>query len=141
VEPVPVDKSLRRVEVAYFYPQDHNKELEELKAQFEHVLKKHNLKFRLEGVFEREYKAEKRINYGMFVELCKTGKVRIAVVLGPPPGSSLSTDEFSRMLGAILGDANISLHFVPFSDIKKRYKYLNMLLDIAMVGHEEISSS
>ena len=139
-EPAAVDKSLRKVEIAYFYPQDHSKELEELKVQFDAVLKKHNLKFRLEGVFEKEYIAEKRINYGMFAELCKTGKVRIAVVLGPPPGSSLSSSEFSRMLGAILGDANISLHFIPYSDVKKRYKYLNMLLDIAMVGHEEISS-
>jgi len=139
-EAVSVDKSLRRVEIAYFYPQQCNKEFEELKEQFDRVLKKHNLKFRLEGVFEKEYKTEKKINYGMFVELCRTGKVRIAVVLGPPAGSSLSTDEFSRMLGAILGDANISLHFIPFDDVKKRYKYLNMLLDIAMVGHEEISS-
>jgi len=138
VEPAPVDKSLRKVEVAYFYPQDYNKEFEELKTQFDEVLKKHNLKFHLEAVFEKEYIAEKRINYGMFAELCKTAKVRIAVVLGPHPGSSLSTDEFSRMLGAILGDANISLHFIPFSDVKKGYKYLNMLLDIAMVGHKEI---
>jgi len=138
VELAPVDKTLRKVEVAYFYPQDYSKEFEELKAQFDEVLKKHNLKFRLEAVFEKEYTAEKRINYGMFAELCKTAKVRIAVVLGPHPGSSLSTDEFSRMLGAILSDANISLHFIPFSDVKKRYKYLNMLLDIAMVGHKEI---
>lgn len=137
-EPAPVDKSLRKVEVGYFYPQDRNKEFEELKTQFDEVLKKHKLKFRLEGVFEKEYIAEKKINYGMFAELCKTGNVRIAIVLGPPPGSSLSSDEFSRMLGAILDDANISLHFIPYSDVKKRYKYLNMLLDIAVIGHKEI---
>ncbi len=138
VERAPVDKSLRKVEVGYFYPQDRNKEIEELKTQFDEVLKKHKLKFRLEAVFEKDYKAEKKINYGMFAELCKTGNVRIAVVLGPPPGSSLSADEFSRMLGAILDDANISLHFVPYSDVKKRYKYLNMLLDIAVIGHKEL---
>jgi chromosomal replication initiator protein DnaA len=138
VEPAPVDKSLRKVEVAYFYPQDYNKEFEELKAQFDEVLKKHKLKFRLEAVFEKEYMVEKRINYGMFAELCKTAKVRIAIILGPPPESSLSADEFLRMLEAILGDANISLHFIPFRDVKKRYKYLNMLLDIAMVQHKEI---
>jgi len=138
VEAAPIDKSLRKVEVAYFYPQDHNEEFEELKAQFNEVLKKHKLRFRLDAVFEKEYRAEKRINYGMFAEVCKTGKVRIAVVLGPPPGSSLSTDEFSRMLGAILADANISLHFIPYDDIKKGYKYLNMLLDIAMIRHKEI---
>ena len=138
VERAPVDKSLRKVEVGYFYPQDRNKEIEELKTQFDEVLKKHKLKFRLEAVFEKDYKAEKKINYGMFAELCKTGNVRIAVVLGPPPGSSLSATEFSRMLGAILDDANISLHFVPYSDVKKRYKYLNMLLDIAVIGHKEL---
>ena len=138
VERAPVDKSLRKVEVGYFYPQDRNKEIEELKTQFDEVLKKHKLKFRLEAVFEKDYKAEKKINYGMFAELCKTGNVRIAVVLGPPPGSSLSAAEFSRMLGAILDDANISLHFVPYSDVKKRYKYLNMLLDIAVIGHKEL---
>jgi len=138
VEPAPVDKTLRKVEVAYFYPQDHIKEFEELKAQFDEVLKKHKLKFRLEAVFEKEYIAEKRINYGMFAELCKTGKVRIAVVLGPPPESSLSTDEFSRMLGAILGDANVSVHLIPYIEVKKGYKYLNMLLDIAMLRHKEI---
>lgn len=138
VERAPVDKSLRKVEVGYFYPQDRNKEIEELKTQFDEVLKKHKLKFRLEAVFEKDYKAEKKINYGMFAELCKTGNVRIAVVLGPPPGSSLSAAEFSRMLGAILDDANISLHFVLYSDVKKRYKYLNMLLDIAVIGHKEL---
>ena len=138
VEPVPVDKSLRKVEVAYFYPQEYSKEFEELKRQLDEVLKKHNLKFRLESVFEKEYTTEKRINYGMFAELCKTAKVRIAVVLGPPPGSSLSSDDFARMLGAILADANISLHFVPYTDVKKKYKYLNILLDIAMVGRKEL---
>jgi hypothetical protein len=107
-------------------------------VQFDKVSNKHKLKFRLDAVFEKEYIAEKRINYGMFAELCRTAKVRIAVVLGPPAGSSLSTDEFSRMLGAILSDANISLHFIPYSDVKKGYKYLNMLLDIAMIGHKEI---
>jgi len=137
-EPAPVDKTLRKVEVGYFYPHDRSKEFEELKAQFDEVLKKHKLKFRLEAVFENDYIAEKKINYGMFAELCKTGNVRIAVVLGPPPGSSLSEGEFSRMLGAILDDANISLHFVPYEDIKKRYKYLNMLLDIAVIGHKEL---
>jgi len=140
VESAPVDKALRKVEVGYFYPQDRNKEFEELKTQFDEVLKKHKLKFRLEAAFEKEYKAEKKINYGMFAELCKTGNVRIAVVLGPPLGSSLLADEFSRMLGAILDDANISLHFIPYSDIKKRYKYLNMLLDIAVIGHKELFS-
>ncbi len=140
VEPAPVDKALRKVEVGYFYPQDRNKEFEELKTQFDEVLKKHKLKFRLEAAFEKEYKAEKKINYGMFAELCKTGNVRIAIVLGPPLGSSLLADEFSRMLGAILDDANISLHFIPYSDIKKRYKYLNMLLDIAVIGHKELFS-
>lgn len=137
-EPAPVDKTLRKVEVGYFYPHDRSKEFEELKAQFDEVLKKHKLKFRLEAVFENDYIAEKKINYGMFAELCKTGNVRIAVVLGPPPGSSLSEGEFSRMLGAILDDGNISLHFVPYEDIKKRYKYLNMLLDIAVIGHKEL---
>ncbi len=137
-ERVPVDKTLRKVEVGYFYPQDRHKEFGELKGQFDEVLKKHKLKFRLEGVFEKDYIAEKKINYGMFAELCKTGNVKIAVVLGPPPGSSLSGSEFSRMLGAILEDANISLHFIPYDDIKKSYKYLNMLLDIAVIGHKEL---
>ncbi len=137
-KPAPVDKKLRKVEIGYFYPQDRSKEFEELKAQFDEVLKKHKLKFRLEAVFEKDYLAEKKINYGMFAELCKTGNVRIAVVLGPPPGSSLSEAEFSRMLGAILDDANISLHFIPYDDIKKKYKYLNMLLDIAVIGHKEL---
>ena len=137
VEPVPADRSLRKVEVAYFYPKGCNKEFEELKAQFDEVLNKHKLKFRLVAVCEEEYVGKKRINYGMFAGLCKTGKVRIAVVLGPPPGGSLSTAEFSRILGAILDDANISLHLIPYDDVKKRYKYLNMLLDIAMAGHKE----
>jgi len=132
------DKLLRKVEVACFYPQDHNKEFEQLKTQFNEVLSKHKLKFRLETVFEKEYLPEKRINYNMFAELCKTAKVRIAIVLGPPSGTSLSTEEASRMLGTILSDANISFHFIPFSDVRKGYKYLNMLLDIAMVGHKEM---
>jgi len=138
MEEAGVETALRKVEVGYFYPEGYGKELEKLRAQFNEVLKKHKLKFQLEAVFEKEYLPEKKLNYAMFAEICKTGKVRIAIVLGPAPGSSLATGEFSRMLGVILGDANISLHFIPFSDVEKKYKYLNILLDVAMVRHKEI---
>jgi len=128
----------RDMEIAYFYPQGHEKENQIMKDYFNATAKKHKLKFRLGGVFDEEYVPVKKINYGMFAELCKTNKIRIAIVLGPASDAELSQEEFSQMLGPLLEDEGIELQFIPFADLKKEYKYLNLLLDMVLIEHKGI---
>jgi len=124
----------KAIEVACFYPQGCEGDYEIMKKQFEEALGKHKLKFFLDVVFEKEYMLEKRVNYGMFAELCKTNKVKIAIVLGPPSESPISHDVFVQMLGALLEDEGIGFQLVPSGEVRKQYKYLNLLLDIALAG-------
>jgi len=126
------DPTLRPVDVVFFYPSGHEKELNKVKEKFAEVIKKHKLKFQLVSVFDKPYETEGKINYAMFTELCKTNKVSISVVLSPPPGSGLKEDEFANVLGAMMSDEKISMQLVPWNEINKDYRYLNLALDITL---------
>ena len=123
---------LKPVEVAYFYPEKHEKDFEKMKEQFREVIKKHKLKFRLAGIFEKSYDFDKKINYSFFAQLCKTNNVSIMVLLGPPPGF-IAEDDFTNMLTETCDAHNISVEIVPFADLAKQYKYLNIALDITLI--------
>ncbi|MFA5779436.1 MAG: chromosomal replication initiator protein DnaA [Elusimicrobiota bacterium] len=123
---------LKPVEVAYFYPEKHEKDFEKMKEQFREVIKKHKLKFRPVGVFEKSYDFDKKINYSFFAQLCKTNNVSIMVLLGPPPGF-IAEDDFTNMLTETCDAHNISAEIVPFADLAKQYKYLNIALDITLI--------
>ncbi len=142
IEKVPVkevvseeDISLEPVEVAFFYPEEKEEQLVTVKNKFRSIIKKHNLKFRLVGVFERSYNPQTKINYGMFVELCKTNKVNIAVVLGPYPNSIVSDEEFSSNISTIMDNENIYLQYINWDELNKDYRYLNLALDITLTKH------
>jgi len=133
-----VDSSLKPLEVAFFYPEGKDKELAQVKDKFREVIKKHNLKFRLESVFDRSYNCYSKINFSMFVELCKTNKVNIAIILGPPPDAIFTNDDFMNTLSILMNNAAVSMQFLPWSDLNKDYRYLNLALDITLIKHSVI---
>ncbi len=130
------DSGLKPVEVAFLYPQGHEAQLGTVKERFMEVIRKHKLKFSLESVFERPYDTEGKINYALFPELCKSGGVSIAVVLGPPPETGLDPDEFGNILATIMDDGKFSLQLVPWTELNKDYRYLNLALDITLLRHK-----
>ena len=132
-KPVADSMGLKAVEVAFFYPQGREQELRQVKERFREVVRKHRLKFRLESVFDRAYPYQAQINYAFFTELCKTNRVTIAIVLGPPPDAPVSNEEFLNILGAMMDDEKISLQFIAWSELNKDYRYLNLSLDITLM--------
>lgn len=136
-QPAEVDLSLFPVEIAFFYPEDKGIELQTMKNKFVETVKKHKLKFRLETVFEKGYNLKGKINYAFFTELCKTNKVNIAIVLGPPPESSISENDFSLHLATLAETEGISLLFVPYKELNREHRYLNLALDITLLKHRE----
>ena len=126
----------KTVEVAFFFPENTEEELTKVKDRFRDVIKKHKLKFQLEGTFERAYEYKGKINYAFFSELCKTNGVSIAIVLGPPPESNLDVDDFSNLLATVMDDEKISLQFIPWAEMNKDYRYLNLSLDITLLKHK-----
>jgi hypothetical protein len=130
-------KTFKVVKVGYFYPDEHGEDLKKIKKEFESVIEKHKLKFQLEGVFEKNYVLYEKVEYKFFVDLCKKAGVKIVIVLGPPKGKELKEAEFSTALKAFLEDEKISLQFVPFGDIGKQFRFLNLVLDIVLVSHKK----
>jgi len=133
-----VDMSLPAVEVAFFYPYTKEQELIKVKEKFINVIKKHNLKFRLESIFDRSYDcySTSKINYTMFTELCKTNKISIMIVLGPSPDATITNDEFLNTLSILSENESISLQYIPWNDLNKDYRYLNLALDITLTKHK-----
>ncbi|PKM92866.1 MAG: chromosomal replication initiator protein DnaA [Elusimicrobia bacterium HGW-Elusimicrobia-4] len=123
---------LKPVEVAYFYPEKCEKDFEKMKEQFKEAIKNHKLKFRLVDIFEKSYNFDKKINYSFFAQLCKTNNVSIAILLGPPPSSSITEDDFINNLTNVCDANDISAEIIPFADLIKQYKYLNLVLDIML---------
>lgn len=140
VAPPEVDLSLVPVEVAFFYPEDKGMDLQTMKNKFAEIVKKHKLKFRLEPVFEKGYNLKGKINYAFFTELCKTNKVNIALVLGPPPDSPVLENEFSLHLSTLAETEKISLLFIPYKELNREHRYLNLALDIILLKHMEINN-
>ena len=132
--PVDIHESgSKNVKVGFFFPSACEAELAKVKEHFKEVIKKHKLKFNLEGVFAKSYGPSGALNYSFFVEQCKIEKVAIAIVLGPGQGLGSDPDEFGNLLGAVMDDAGISLQLVPWSEMNKDYRYLNLALDITLL--------
>ncbi len=119
------------VEAAFFYPENAVQELALVKQKFEEIIKKHNLKYKIVTAFDRPYTLD-NINYRMFVELCKTNKVNVCIVISPPPDSSISAEEFYSNLLPLMEAESIALEYINWKEITKEYRYLNLALDIAL---------
>ena len=130
------ESNLKSVDVAFFYPEGKDEELRKIKEHFRDVIKKHKLKFRLEGIFEHAYAFTGKINYAFFTELCKTNNVGIAIVLGPPMESAAEAEDFANLLSTVMDDEKVSLQLVPWVELNKDYRYLNLALDITLLKHK-----
>lgn len=133
--------ALKPVEVGYFYPEGLEQDFEKMKDLFREVIKKHKLKFKIAGVFEKSYAFDKKVNYAFFAQLCKTNNLTLVVLLGPPPSKLISEDEFISMLTTTCETNDISPQIVPYSDLIKQYRYLNIALDITLHMHKDISET
>lgn len=131
----PADAGLKPVEVAFFFPEGKQEALITVKERFREVIRKHKLKFRLDGIFESEYAFLGKIDYPAFASLCKDHKVAIAVVLGPPADATPEFDDFGNLLATVMDDEKLSLQLVSWNELNKDYRYLNLALDITLLRH------
>jgi chromosomal replication initiator protein DnaA len=132
----PSDPSQKSVDVAFFFPEGKDEELKKVKEHFTDVIKKHKLKFTLESIFENAYVCTGKINYGIFAELCKSNNVGIAIVLGPPMETPVEAEDFGNMLSTVMDDDKLSLQLIPWAELNKDYRYLNLALDITLLKHK-----
>lgn len=130
------DSGLKPVQVAFFYPEQKYNQLNEVKEHFKEIIKKHKLKFRLDGIIETEYSYNEKINYTFFTDLCKANNLSIAVVLGPPLEGGTEAEDFANLLATVMEDENISLQLVSWNELNKDYRYLNLSLDITLLKHK-----
>ncbi|MCB4792728.1 MAG: chromosomal replication initiator protein DnaA [Elusimicrobia bacterium] len=127
------DTDLKPVEVAFFYPEGKEKELSKGKERFRDIIKKHKLKFKLEGILERSYLFSEKIDYNFFVSPCKEKDIKIAIIIGPPPETNIEPEDFLNMIASVMDENQISLQLIPWIDINKDYRYLNLSLDITLL--------
>jgi hypothetical protein len=137
-EPLPEDEEAmlghKDISAVFFYPEGATESLETVHRKFQDVIKKHKLKFRLRRVHSEPYAYKGKINYSSFVDVCKTNKVPVAIVIGPPPsGGGGPQQDFYDLLTVTLDVQGVSLQLVNWSEINKDYRYLNLALDIALV--------
>ncbi|MCX5781925.1 MAG: chromosomal replication initiator protein DnaA [Elusimicrobia bacterium] len=121
------------VKAAFFYPEGKMKELLTVKEQFNSIIRKHKLKFKLESAFEQTYTFGPKMKYAFFAETCKIKKIDIAVVLGPPTASVSEAGEFGDLLMTLLNGEKIALQLIQWEDLTKDSRYLHLALDITLV--------
>jgi len=119
------------VEAAFFYPEGSLKEITLVKQKFADVIKKHNLKYKIITLFEKSYQIE-NIDYHMFVEACKINKANICIMLSPSVGSEVSSEEFYNNVLPLMESEGIIFEYIPWKELNKEYRYLNLALDIAL---------
>lgn len=123
----------KSIPVAFFYPEGNDRELTQVRRKFDDVIRKHKLKFQLEAACTAAYVPSDGMSYDAFVYQCKQKKLHIAIVLGPPPESGLANYEFQQKLLEICELERVSLQMIPWDEINKDYKYLNLALDITLI--------
>jgi chromosomal replication initiator protein DnaA len=129
------DPNLKRVEVGFFFPETKHEELGKVKERFREVIKKHKLKFQLKGVFEHPYSVTDKVNYEAFTELSEKNNIKIAIVLGPSSDANIDPEDFSNILASMMDEKQISLQLIPWAELNKDYRYLNLALDITLLKH------
>jgi chromosomal replication initiator protein DnaA len=119
------------VEAAFFFPEGKIEEIYLVKQKFAEVIKKHNLRYKIVTAFDRPYEIE-NLNYKMFVELCKTNKIDVCILLSPPQDAQISAEDFYENILPLMQEGQIIFEFIPWRDLTKEYRYLNLALDIAL---------
>lgn len=133
VAAVPADSQVKSVPVAFFFPHGKGIELNLVKRKFEDVVRKHKLKFQLDPVLETPYVLNEDLSYGALAERCQEKSVKIAIVLGPPSEGSLISQEFHQKIQEVFDVQRLSLQLIPWEELRKDYRYLNLALDITLV--------
>jgi hypothetical protein len=123
--------------VAFFYPAGKEKELVQAKQRFDEIIKKHKLKFLLFGSLEMPYPLDDSLSYEELVNQCLLCDMPIAIVLGPPAESRLQETVFHQRLQDALELHNISLQMIPWDELGKDYRYLNLALDITLIRFKQ----
>jgi hypothetical protein len=123
--------AVNTVVAAFFYPEGNSEKITLIKQKFADVIKKHNLKYKIITSFEKSYQIE-NINYHMFIDECKEKKVNVCIVLSPPIESNVSSEEFYNNILPLMESAEIIFEYIPWSELNKEYRYLNLALDIAL---------
>jgi hypothetical protein len=133
VQSIGISGNPGQIPVVFFYPTGHDKELIQLKRKFEDIIKKHKLKFVLHPALEVDYSQDPSISDQLFVERCQQAGVSIGVVLGPSPDSALQEGLFFSRLQETFDQAKLSLQVVPWDELSKDYRFLNLALDITLI--------
>ncbi len=121
------------ISVAFFFPRGRTSELAQLKQKFQDIIKKHKLKFDMHPGVEAGYPPDQTLAYASFLEVCQRKQMSIAVVLGPPPEGRLQETIFHQRLQDAFEPNDISLQFIPWDELTKDYRYLNVALDITLI--------
>ncbi|MCK4859492.1 MAG: hypothetical protein KAS87_02920, partial [Candidatus Omnitrophica bacterium] len=128
-----VDLSLRAIKVAYLYPEEKGQDLKTMKKMFESTLNKHKIKFRLETGFEESYQSKENVNFQELINTSKEKQIDVVIALGPASGNLLFKENLSRALISSFEREKIPIQIIPFRDISKQYRYLDVCLDLAFL--------
>jgi len=107
-----------------------------VKGKFNEIIKKHKLKFQMDFKGAIPYPSEKSLSYDIFIKDCESNKVKIAVVLGPPPDGPLDEMTFQQKLQETLDTPKISLQLISWQELDKDYRYLNLALDMTLIRYK-----
>lgn len=120
------------ISVVFFYPQGKEKELDQMKKKFVDIIKKHKLKFSLIPALEVAYPQTADLAYDLFIQNCQKAQVTVAVVLGPSLDGSLGEALFFHRLQELFDQYQLSLQTIPWDELTKDYRFLNLALDITL---------
>lgn len=121
------------IPVVFFFPTGKEKELGQMKKKFEDIIRKHKLKFSLFPALEVPYPMDSSLSYELFSTKCKRAGVMIAVVLGPSPDGTLGEAVFFHRLQELFEQQELSLQLIPWDELAKDYRFLNLALDITLL--------
>ncbi len=131
--PIGVPANPGQIPVVFFYPKGHDKELVQMKRKFDDIINKHKLKFVLHPALEVDYTPSPSIDVNPFVEKCQQAGVSIGVVLAPSPDTAVQEGIFFSRLQEAFDQARLSLQMVPWDELSKDYRFLNLALDITLI--------
>lgn len=131
--PVGIPTNPGQIPVVFFYPVGHDKELVQMKRKFDDIINKHKLKFVLHPALEVDYTPSPTIEVALFIDKCRQAGVTIGVVLAPSPDTALQEGIFFSRLQEAFDQAQLSLQMVPWDELSKDYRFLNLALDITLI--------
>jgi len=129
---------LRKIPVGLFYPHGKGKYKDMVIEYFSNAIEKYKLHFELEYQFTNEYFPEENMNFKLLVEMCKTSKVNIAIVIGPTPEDRVNESKFYEGLKQAFDEEGMCFEYISYKEMRQTFNYLNYLLDIANFGHQKL---